>query len=274
MSVPAIEPTTQLQTSETKVQVSSMNRISMVCGVAILSLWSAPTAASPIGVQTFHDRASYNSVLLQQGRVPLDQDWNEEEQTEILQGQLFGTFSFQFDPAVVQPVVGAGIVSGLAVGAEPDGRLKGDQGLSLVVTPGVGLTSFGTEIVLAPFETALINNVFQLIVGCDTDFGLCAVVGNLPDLNAHGGSFFLGVIADSGVSFDRITIDAVTPRDDSGRALGFVPEWQIASITSTSTSVPEPSTVTFVATGVSYLAALGVSRRRIRVRRRRRLSSR
>jgi len=52
-------------------------------------------------------------------------------------GPVFGIFSYQFDPAAVLPVVGSGIVSGLAVGAEPDGAFHGDRGISLVVRPGL-----------------------------------------------------------------------------------------------------------------------------------------
>jgi hypothetical protein len=66
----------------------------------------------------------------------------------------------------VQPVVGAGIVSGLAVGAGPNGTLGGDQGLSLVVTPGLAITAFGTEIAYGPFSGEANSDVFRLVVNC------------------------------------------------------------------------------------------------------------
>jgi hypothetical protein len=49
-------------------------------------------------------------------------------------------------------VVAPGIAGGLAVGATPDGTLGGDQGITLVVTPGLAVTAFGAEIVYRAFN--------------------------------------------------------------------------------------------------------------------------
>ena len=77
-----------------------------------------PLYADPGDFSVFTNKNHYSAVLEQQGRVQTDADWNEETAGAIRQGQVFGIFSFMFDPADVQPVVGSGIVSGLAVGAD------------------------------------------------------------------------------------------------------------------------------------------------------------
>jgi hypothetical protein len=208
-------------------------------------LAAIPLHADISDFQTFTTRQSYSSVLLQQGRVDLDADFNEEAEGAIHQGQAFRIFSFEFDPAAVQPVVGAGIVSGLAVGAGPNGTLGGDQGLSLVVTPGLAVTAFGTEIAYGPFGGEANSDVFRLIVNCPNP--PCAFSGNVA-LNPQGGTFFLGVIAAPGVEFTRVTVESVTPDD------GFVPNWQIDGIAFS--PVPEPSTGALVAAILCGVAVL------------------
>jgi hypothetical protein len=167
---------------------------------------------------------------------------------------LFKIFTFSFDPNVVLPVVGSGIAGGLAVGAEPSGTLGGDQSFSLHVTPGVGITAFGTVITVAPFDgDDLPANPFRLLIGCP-DIP-CFSVGNVAGLTSRGGAFFLGVVAAPGSGFERITLEALTPRDDSGEPTGFVPAWQVSSITFT--PVPEPSTLLLLAAGLPWLAVAG-----------------
>jgi hypothetical protein len=134
------------------------------------------------------------------------------------------------------------------VGAEPDGTLGGDQGFSLHVTPGLGLTAFGAVITVAPFDgETLPGGIFRLLIGCP-DIP-CFSVGSLAGLSSRGGAFFLGVVAAPGSEFDLITLEALTPQDDSG----FVPAWQVSSITFT--PVPEPSTLLLLAAGLLCLAA-------------------
>jgi hypothetical protein len=111
-----------------------------------------PLHADSVDFQTFNAKQTYTGVLLQQGRVEVDADWHEESEGPIHQGQAFRIFSFDFDPAAVQPLVGAGIVSGLAVGDGPNGTLGGDQRLSLVVEPGLPINAFGAEIALPAFQ--------------------------------------------------------------------------------------------------------------------------
>jgi hypothetical protein len=84
--------------------------------------------------------------------------------------------------------VGAGIVGGLAVGAEPNGTLGGDQGFSLHVTPGLGLTAFGAVISFDAFDGAAPSNTFRLLVGCP-DLP-CFSVGNPAGLSPQGAASF------------------------------------------------------------------------------------
>ena len=54
--------------------------------VALIAVFSASAAfAIYIDFSVFNDQSSYSAVLLQQGRVQLDADWNEEG--EIQNGQ-------------------------------------------------------------------------------------------------------------------------------------------------------------------------------------------
>jgi len=232
-------------------QKALLTSLAVVC-----TLWTAPLHAGTLDFQAFNDRQHYSAVLLQQGRVQLDADWNEEAQGPIKQGQLFKIFSFSFDPHVVLPLVGSGIAGGLAVGAAPTGTLGGDQGFSLHVTPGLGITAFGSVITVAPFDgDGLPANLFRLLIGCP-DIP-CFSVGNVAGLSPRGGAVFIGIVAAPGSEFERITLEALTPREASGEPTGFVPAWQVSSITFT--PVPEPSTLLLLAAGLSWLA---VERRR------------
>ena len=223
---------------------------------AITCIFAAiPLYADPGDFTVFTDRKSYSAVLEQQGRVQTDADWNEETAGAIHQGQVFGIFAFMFDPANVQPVVGYGIVSGLAVGAAPDGTFHGDQGISLVVGPGLALDAFGREIVYGPFDGHMNADIFRLVVQCAHP--PCVFTDDQTELDPHGGVLFLGVIAQAGFEFTQVTIEAVTPRDDSGEPAGIVPHWQLDAISFS--AVPEPSTAVLMLTAV---CCLGIIRRR------------
>jgi hypothetical protein len=202
-----------------------------------------------MGFSAFDSRHAYSGVLLQQGRVELDADWNEEEEGDIDNGQAFGPLRFAFDPSLVQPAVVQGIpgiVGGLAVGeGSGDGTLGGGQGVSLRVTPGLGITAFGVEIGYAagPLE----ENLFRLVFGCADP--PCPRASNAANPSSDGGTLFLGVILDPGFRLDQVTVEA---RDHG--PVG--PGWQLAAITFS--LVPEPATLAILAIG---LAGLGATRR-------------
>jgi hypothetical protein len=226
-------------------------------GSAIASmLWAIPLYADLSDFSVFNNQDKYSAVLLQQGRVQLDADWNEP--TAIQPGQSFGIFSFQFDPAAIKPVVGYGIAGGLAVGAAPDGTFNGDQGISVVVTPGLAFTAFGAEIAYGPFAGTVLSDIFRLTVQCPVL--PCVSAGNLSDLNPQGGTFFLGIVAAPGFAFNEVTLEADIPRDQSGEPIGVVPNWQIAAITAS--AVPEPST--WVLLGTCLCCAAAIWRRELR----------
>ena len=229
-----------------------LRRVILTLSVIAAMLPAIPLHADPADFTAFTDKQSYSAVLLQQGRVQTDADWNEQTAGAIHQGEAFGIFSYKFDPANVQPVVGSGIVSGLAVGAAPDGTFHGDQGVSLDVQPGLALDAFGREIVYGPFEGSANPDVFRLIVQCPNP--PCIFTDNQTELDPHGGVLFLGVIAQPGFEFNQVTIEAVTPRDDSGEPTGTVPNWQLEAITFS--AVPEPSTALLLVTAFSFLAAI------------------
>jgi hypothetical protein len=213
---------------------------------------ATPLLADPADFTVFTDKQSYSAVLLQQGRVQTDADWNEQTAGAIHQGEAFGIFSYKFDPANVQPAVGSGIVSGLAVGAAPDGTFHGDQGISLVVQPGLAIDTFGREIVYGPFEGSANADVFRLIVQCPNP--PCNFADTQTELDPQGGVLFLGVIAKPGFEFNQVTIEAVTPRDDSGEPTGTVPNWQLDAISFS--AVPEPSSTVLMVTAFCCVGIL------------------
>ena len=186
----------------------------------------------------------------QQGRVHVDADFNEEQETPSSRARS-QDLSFPL-MRMLSPVVGAGIVSGLAVGAAPNGTLGGDQGFSLHVTPGLALTAFGVVITFGAFDGQAQSNIFRLLVGCPEI--PCFSVGNPSGLDPHGGSVFLGVIAEPGFVFNQVTLEAPTPRDDSGEPTGIVPAWQLTSITFAPS--PLPGTLLFLPALQGSAAAL------------------
>jgi len=59
-------------------QSALLTSLAVVC-----TLWTAPLHAGTLDFQAFNDRQHYSAVLLQQGKVRLDADWNEETEGPI-----------------------------------------------------------------------------------------------------------------------------------------------------------------------------------------------
>ncbi len=221
-------------------------------GTLAAGVWMAgvsPAGAGHLDFTVFNDRASYSGVLLQQGRVQVDDDWNESG--EIQEGQSWGPFRFAFDPAVSRLAGTTGIVGGLAIGsATGNGNLGGDQGMTLHLSPGLGVTAFGA---LIAFEDPAFLSDFHIAVGCPDP--PCLFSPTPPQGGAAGpGTFFLGIVAPVGFSFDTVMLEAVTPRDDSGEPTATVPGWQVAGISYA--PMPEPATLALVGLGLTCLGVV------------------
>ena len=105
----------------------------------------------------------------------MDADFDEEG--EIDNGEAFGIFRFDFDPDPRLAWVPA-MVGGLAIGAASgDGSvLGGDEGFTLHVTPGTGITAFGAIIA---FDEPGVRHYFRLVVGCPDE--PCSFTPSPPD---------------------------------------------------------------------------------------------
>lgn len=215
--------------------------------------WATTATAVPADLSRIEERSEFSSVLLQQGRVQVDADWNETG--EVQNGQVWAGFEFAFDPDVVALAGTQGIVGGLAVGTL-DGNLGGDQGFTLHLSPGTAVNAFGVEIA---YEDPSLLDFFRLVVDCPDP--PCAF-GSTPAKLQTGvpGTFFLGVVARLGFEFDTVTMQAVTPRNDQGEALATVPGWQVAGISFA--LVPAPGALWLTAIG---LAAMNRASRPTRV---------
>ena len=72
-------------------RVARRQRRALCAAMALPSIawifWAMPLQASHFDFQVFNDREHFSAVLLQQGRVQLDADWNEEGQGSITGGR-------------------------------------------------------------------------------------------------------------------------------------------------------------------------------------------
>jgi hypothetical protein len=212
-------------------------------------LQAIPLYADLADFTVFTDKASYSGVLLQQGRVQTDADWNEQTAGAIHQGQTFGIFSYKFDGAALQPVVGSGIAVVWPLARRRRNLSRADQIRWLWNLAWHSMLWEGGR--PAPFEGHVNADIFRLVVQCPHP--PCIFTDSQTELDPHGGVLFLGVIAQPGFEFKQVTIEAVTPRDDSGEPAGIVPAWQVDAITFS--AAPEPSTVALLAVGFCCLAA-------------------
>lgn len=219
----------------------------VVCGLLFL------TAAANAGVTAYHDRAAFTAAL-DRASVFTD-DYESYPLGEIPLDGRRGDFLYSFDPTVLQPAVVPGGFGGQALGGSPFDVFVGGDAVTLAFAPAdpaqaTVLRAFGADFLYAPGFDAIPADTYRLGI---VDGGAAgAFVGN-EDLDPAGGSFFLGLIADPGTEFTRLSLFSVQPDPDF-----LVPAYQVDNLIYA--TVPEPSTLALLASCGLVLVA-GARRR-------------
>lgn len=216
---------------------------------AALLLHALPASA---GVRVYTDRTAFLAAV---GTPVTAEDFEAHAAGPVSDGATLGDFRYGFDASVVQPTVAPGGWGGRALGGPFDVFVGGDA-VSLTYTGATALRALGADVLYAPSFDTVGANLYRLLLADGAAAG--AFAGN-PVLDAAGGAFFLGLIADAGSEFHQVGLLSVVPVDANGDPL-LLPAYQfdnLAYAALATTPVPEPATLVLV-----LLAwAIGAARR-------------
>lgn len=229
-----------------------MHRFSLVLARCCLALIGTLLIGSPGRAQLliFHDRATFTAALAGLP-LPTSEDYESYALGDITPADRRGDFLYSSDPSLTQPAIVPGGNGGQALGGSPFDVFVGGDSVRLSFQPlPVGsppfLRALGADFLYAPSFEDIPADTYRLGVADGAASGQLA--GNLDGLDAEGGTFFLGIIADPSAVFTTVDLFSVQQDPDF-----LVPAYQVDDLIYV--AVPEPTAFSLFTLGSIFLLA-------------------
>jgi len=229
--------------------VHRTNLVLVRCCLALIGIVLIGSSARA-QLQIFHDRATFTAALAGLP-PPTSDDFESYAQGDIAPADRRGDFLYASDPLLTQPAIVPGGNGGQALGGSPFDVFVGGDFVRLTFQPLPGgpppvLRAMGADFLYAPSFENIPADTYRLGVGDGTASGQFA--GNLDGLDAAGGTFFLGIIADPSVVFTKVDLFSVQPDPAF-----LVPAYQVDDLIYV--AVPEPAALSLFTLGSILLLA-------------------
>lgn len=229
-----------------------MHRI-LAIAVAIVSAFAAGTA-NP-SVVSYTDRAAFLAAVATESLTAANDDFESYALGNIPNGATRGAFRYTYDPAAVQPAIVSDGAGGQALGGAPFDVFVGGDSVTLQFVCSQPLLGcgFGADFFYAPSFDVIPGDTYRILIDDGTASG--TFVGNANGLSADGGSFFLGLVADSGSAFSTVSLLSLPPTDTF-----LVPAYQVDNLVYTGRSpggsVPAPATSWLLLSALALMIAV------------------
>ena len=215
--------------------------IRLLLTLAVILLLGSPARAQ---LMLFHDRSAFTAAVASLSPILTD-DYESYALGDIATGDRRGDFLYTSDTSITQPAIVLGGNGGQALGGSPFDVFVGGDSVRLEYQPLPAsrppvLRAFGADFLYAPSFDSIAGNTYRLGLGDGAQAG--QFVGNLDGLDGAGGTFFLGIIADSASVFTKVDIFSVQVDPAF-----LVPAYQADNLIYS--PVPEPSTICVLTLG-------------------------